>query len=423
MSNVETDLIRQYEILVDEWVLAALLRGSRTLTELLQVLPGVYPAQVLEAVARLSFAQKIDTQVATKIIEEAQRPTSNLAPVFVRSQRLHLPVPHPLDYDWRFTEDAIHRLANLCLENTQVGDTVALLGIPSVFSMAVELAAQRNLILIDSNPAIVESLVKDFPGGTILQCNLLKEPVPEGTAATVMLDPPWYMEYFTAFLWAASRLCRVNGKVIVSLPPLGTRPGIVSERTELLAYADKSGLVLDSLSLAVLPYNMPPFEVNALRKAGIFGVPPDWRRGDLAVFTKYQVREMARPCTADVAEPLWVEHRIGAVRIRIKQTEEEGFADPTLISLIDGNILTTVSRREPLRTRVDVWTSGNRVFACQGGGILQQILKAIAQGDTPEKEIREGLARGLTEKETRLIQRATRQIKDLIDQEQQEYGY
>lgn len=423
MSKQANDPNRQYETLIDEWVIAALLQGSCTLTELFKAIPGVYPVLVLEAVSRLVLAQKIDAQIAAKIIKTAQRATSKPADRYARPQRLPLPVPHPLDYDWRFSEAAIRKLTSLCLESTQAGDIVALLGVPSVFAMAMELTSQRTLVLIDANPAIVELLGKGYSNETILRCDLLKDPVPEVGAAAVVLDPPWYMEYFTAFFWAATRLCAMGGKVLVSLPPLGTRPGIEYERAELLTYANQLGLTLETLSPAALPYIMPPFEVNALSRANVWGIPPDWRRGDLAVFTKSQTIETARPYVMEATEPYWNEYRIGEVRIRVKPDEEKVFIDPKLVSLVEGDILLSVSRREPLRAKVDVWTSGNRVFACRGSGILQQILKAAARESSPEKEVSDWLARRLTEEERMLVQCAARQIDDIIKQEQQEYGY
>jgi hypothetical protein len=54
----------------------------------------------------------------------------------------------------------------------------------------------------------------------------------------------------------------------------------------------------------------------------------------------------------------WREATFGPVRIKIRRTEA-----PNLTSLVPGDILDTVSRRDPIRSRIGLWTSGNRVFS------------------------------------------------------------
>lgn len=421
MSTVNNDLQQQYEDSVDEWIFDSIKHGAKSFGELLMSLPSVYPAVALNSLRRLASSRRIGEQILTSIAGTVSQAAPTHTPRRPDPQQIQLPVPHPLDYDWRFGDEAIGHLTDVCLGLTRPGDCVTLLGVPSVFQMAGVLASSRQIVLIDANPTLAESLAATVPADWIKHCDLLQDPLPQIEAPVIILDSPWYEEHLTAFLWAASRLCALNGQILVSLPPVGTRPGIEQERTRLFDYAHKLGLIVTSFELAALPYASPPFELNALRAAGIFNFPKYWRRGDLAVFSKTQQLEISRPGRALVEDGVWSEENIGAVRLRIRQSDEINFADPTLISVVEGDVLPSVSRRDTRRVMADVWTAGNRIFACQGRNVLRWIIHAIATNRAPEVEIIGHLGRNLIDDEAILVSQAAHQITKLSEQEQYEY--
>src|SRR5260370_22496265 len=61
-------------------------------------------------------------------------------------------------------------------------------------------------------------------------------------------------------------------------------------------------------------------------------------------------------------------------------------ADPLLRHLFDGDVLATFSRRDPVRRKVAVWTSSNRVFACRSPGLLAALATALAEGKQVRSE-------------------------------------
>jgi hypothetical protein len=152
-----------------------------------------------------------------------------------------------------------------------------------------------------------------------------------------------------------------------------------AERDELLSYAERCGLFLREERLASLRYVMPPFERNTLRVARLLPfVPVDWRRGDLLVFEQRSRGELP-PHQASPRDEAshWQEHIIDGVRIRVQTgvSEDEG-EDPRLLSLLPGDILPSVSRRDSRRAAARVWTSGNRIFGCHAPKLLHQLLAA-----------------------------------------------
>jgi hypothetical protein len=408
MTDAARDI--EFEHTLIGWVRVAFARGVRSFPDLVAVLPGAYPADVARVIDRL----KDELPFAW---------SDGHAPALRRaSTSAGWPVEHPLDFDWRFTPEA----ARLLLDRCGTDLTAAFLGAPSLAREAAERSRRGAVRLFDRNPSVAAAARKASPGITVTCVDLLwDEPVDPGDAAVSVADPPWYPEHTAAFLWAAARLTRVGGIVLLSLPPEGTRPGISAEREAILATATSFGLKLVSLEPGVLAYRMPPFERNALVAAGVAPVSADWRHGDLASFTVVGKSGVPRPPAPGEPDG-WDEESVGSVRIKCRKCPVSEFRDPTLSHLVPGDMLTSVSRRHPARAAVDVWTSGNRVFRCLSPSLFRVILSALARGHDAEEAVSLMLTRRLGPEEVALVRRAVTQAVDLVRREEwelAEYGH
>jgi hypothetical protein len=176
------------------------------------------------------------------------------------------------------------------------------------------------------------------------------------------MDPPWYEDYTRRFLHFAAQALGIGGHLLIAMPPRGTRPGITTANRETLSWAEHLGFVLKSTQQGAVPYETPFFERNALRAAGILNVAPDWRRGDLWTLRKTDVCRVE--WLGDIARRDWREFIFGSVRLRVDCEAHCIGSDPRLRSIVDGDVLPSVSRRDSRRIRAHVWTTGNRVFAC-----------------------------------------------------------
>lgn len=203
------------------------------------------------------------------------------------------------------------------------------------------------------------------------------------------------------------------------MPPFGTRPGIEQEWIDTLDWAQKIGLTLIRLDKMALPYVTPLFELNVLKAEGLHTVPREWRCGNLALFSRSHQTEVPRPAVV-LQEDEWIEEVLLGVRVRVRQPDLSSFTNPSLVSIVPGDVLQSVSRRDPRRHLADVWTSGNRIFACHGRGVLQQILKAVAVGRSPYEAVAFALERPLSAKETELVCHTANQIINLVSTEQKE---
>jgi hypothetical protein len=400
-----------FDSAVERWISDALARGASTFQELLRRLPGVYPSVVREELSR--------------------RPRGTLpvhffngtdgvgrVPGDMDAALRGWPLPHPLDYDWRFGSETATRLAEQCVALATPESFVTLLGGPSLVPALVRRGPENFLKIVDANPLMVDVLRRDFPALDAACLDVVTGPaIPIARSSVVIADPPWYPEHLRSFLWAARRSCRIGGHILLSLPPFGTRPGIENERLGLSKFADSLGLRLVRLSAAELEYRSPRFERNALKAAGISGVPGGWRHGDLAVYDCMGETTTPRPLSEGDPQ-VWDEVAVCAVRIKLRRREEKVFRDPLLQSIVPGDILPTVSRLDPRRRSVDVWTSGNRVYRTQGVWVVGEILRALAEMRNPVATVERSVGRQLSGHEAELVRRATDQFSNLIRLEQ-----
>lgn len=393
---------------IDDWVVSAIRAGAHDLDSLVAELPGVYPVDVLQSVRRLVNSGVVPRSLETSILYTGRVAASPQASSYGTNR---LPVPHPLDYDWRFTQQTVDDLLDIAQKH---GEKLICLGTPSVFATATMRPSFQLSTLLDRNA----SLTSDLPhlSHDIYCCDILRDDLPQLEAEVVVADPPWYGEYYRAFLWAASEMCPMGARVLLSLPSEGTRPRIPEEAAEILDWAEQLGFTVSVVEENRLSYVTPHFERNALLAAGVNLSRPAWRKGTLCILKKQFVASMPRPIVNPSRRDSWEEARLYGTRFFFRKRSIVGCDDPSLIPLVNGSILASVSRTHRLRQFVDVWTSGNRVFRCQSPMLLQEIVQTIARrghdrGADGFYRIRRGL---------NLLDQSVQAIHDLASMERDE---
>lgn len=357
---------------IDGLTEAAIVAGITSFAALLQRLPGVYPTELLASLDRLRARDAIDPTVAVSVHRQA---AINSAAV-VEGRSL-LPLPHPLDYEWRFTPDAARLLLNRAAELTRAGGDLLLFGTPGLAVEALTLPIGRRLaFLAETNSVTDRVFALNRATGSPLAIAFCSGALPRASADAVLLDPPWYLDFIRSMLAAAAHACRSDGVVLISLPPDGARPSAEADRQTVIAFARRLGLAeVEHLPLAI-GYETPFFERNALAAIGIYP-PPQWRRGDLVIFRK--VGTPVRPPPVSMAgRREWTEIGIGRMRLFIRGGGAAKSEGAGLISVVKGDILSTVSRRDPRRRLADVWTSGNRIFRTDNPRLVLEAAIACA---------------------------------------------
>jgi putative N6-adenine methyltransferase len=370
-----------YEVSVVKKCLAT---GPRSLANLVPLAEGLYPSD-------LAALLQDEVLKGGILFYEGQYslPTTAYPTVPGSGNHFELPEPHPLDYDWRFTADTAERLALSVLSETPGAGHIVLLGVPTVFDAIPRCRDDCRVTLFDGSEEFVR-----YVGAQVrrqgLVCKCIDVTVAlgavSGLADVVVCDPPWYVEYYSAFLAHASWMAKIGAPVFVSLLPLCSRPGCDDDRQEILQIAGRLGLVPYGLEPGALVYDTPLFERQSLARERL-PVIERWRRGDLLV-----LRKVSAATDADIRCALqqtvrirdeqqqWKEVLIGTrkVKLRNKAGADGCNSRPELLRIERDDVLPTVSRRYPGRRNVDLWLWDNRVFKVTNEDAFWEALRIAA---------------------------------------------
>lgn len=367
MQKTQAD--SEYRDRVDAWVSANAAKAIDW-SVLLESLPSVYPALVRDSAIRLGLWSNV--RHSTRFSETS--PVGSLAAG--QWQRGDLPTAHPLDSSWWFTDQAIKKLADWVKRLSSPGDLVALLGTPTLFHYLGREPGDRKILLVDRAAGMADSGTSNT-----FQADLLhSQPKLPAPAAVMVVDPPWYGPELRAFLWNARTNSTRGTKILLSIPPIGTRPEIDLEWKGLAVWCEEIGFrILERWPLA-LRYISPAFETSALRAGRVPACPIDWRRGDLILLECGGNRPAPSVAPKQELDPSWNDISIGRIGVRIRSAPAKDEASPILYELVPNSVLPSVSRRDYRLQEVALWTSGNRVFGSRNIPALRNIIEAMAIG-------------------------------------------
>ena len=257
-----------------------------------------------------------------------------------------LPVPHPLDFDWRFSSSTAEALAVDALAAVGVRAPILLVGVPSVL---LAIGDRPNLPPIwfasrGHDPITMALKRSAAPGIRFID---IEEDLSAIEAAVSVVDPPWYDDIARWMVAKAASGTRIDGAIWVAGPDSMTGLSAAPRLSRLDADPSPFGLRQAEIS-ALLRYDTPPFELLAFRRNGILNVPPTWRTGRLYRCTRLE--RLPEPTAAPTEG--WEEH--GTSRARV-WSRPRGSDTPFEVSESRG-----LSRLDPERKTAALWTSGHR---------------------------------------------------------------
>ena len=351
-----------FERRVDQWLREQIVRNGSDFHGAIKNLPGVYPTAALASLRRLHNEGFICSGTYKSLEFQATKQVNSLEvnPMF--------PLPHPINFEWRFTkQSSLDVLKTAQTYRDDNGLPILYFGTPGV---AFEALRQNNVepgIFIGEDNAVTELLEqRNIERNRPIQIQRCGDKLQSGCASTVVIDPPWYMDFIKPMLMAATQTVVMNGFIQFSMPPVGTGRSAYRQRQQIFELAGSLGLDVVKVRRGFLRYETPFFEANALRASGL-STYVDWRCGDLVTFVKRRTNTVSID-TRSLNAPVWREAVIGRMRLYIAQASNNGEA--LLQSIVSNDILPSVSRKHPLRSKANVWTSGNRMFYSDNTDLL-----------------------------------------------------
>lgn len=388
---------------------------------------GIHPIDIKMALGRLHKSKKISSTVYRKVMKSAK----DKGKVVLENDNL-LPVPHLLDYDWRFDNQGIGRMFSLINKNCQ-GDNkvIAFVGTPSLFKICFSKRDIKNrYILIDKNTdKHIQYIMRCSQNFSYSKYDIMSSQTVDIQADIVIMDPPWYLDYNKLFFQFANSLLTIGGKIICVLPPRYTRKNIEEELDDLKQFIGYLGITTEHYFRNAVSYSTPPFERNVLRANGIYCIPRGWRTGDILIAKKINEKKGSQPPII-IEENQWEEINIGSVRYKLKtkQNLEIKSADLVIEKIYTNDIYPSVKRSMSMaEKKINVWTSGNRVFYCSNIPLLYYILLDYSMRYQHydlyiNKRIENCFNIMLSETQKENIMKCIKLIEKINKKEQQEYG-
>jgi hypothetical protein len=394
-----------YDAWLAQTAAAAVADGATTLRAVVERCAGADPLTVRTALGPLlRLGASFDTLDA---------PRSDDGAVEER-----LPPPHPLDFEWRFSRRGAEVLLNV-IDKLNATD-VTFMGATTVAIAAGRQPWKGRLVAIDQSRALIDSVRQLSLPIELVLADVCRSESNGVLVDAVVIDPPWYFEQTLAFFVAAAHMCRIGGHVIAVLPGAGTRPGVTREKARLFEWCEANGLELVRSEPQSVPYETPLFEINALRAAGIAGDLRSWRRGDLWILRRLGPLVAAHN-PASYVQDNWEECMLGQMRVRFRVPGNRS-GDTRLQTLVEGDILPSVSRRDARRENVQVWTRGNRVFRCDDPDTLLAATRARVHGANEIEAAEHAVGRSLSTVEALTLRASCGHLADLSDTEHNEHN-
>ena len=344
---------------------------------LCDVLPhceGAFPSDVREVLQELDKKEVLVLKTSKRKESRHRKHASKVRSI--------LPPPHPANYDWRFTRQTRLRIKRKLLQLSGSRHPIALLGTPSVYELFR--TSRQPVVLFDGNYSTISQLKRTLPKSKVILHDLFDRI--EGYKEyfrVVLADPPWYPEYYQAFIARAAEVLSIGGWMLISMLPRLTRPSAMKDRERVERSARLAGFALRRRCSLKAWYESPTFETKTLEDIGIF-CPKPWRVADLYLFRK--IRGANKPILTERSrDARWLTFRVSGTEIKLRDRRDHSSTKLMVSRLAEqGTTLGSVSRRNKKREQIDLWTSHNIAFSISRIGPIREVLIQIEEGTAPE---------------------------------------
>lgn len=254
--------------------------------------------------------------------------------------------PHQLDYDWRFSNLSAARIAG---EAKSAGQ-ILLLGCPTLVAPLEQL--DRRGALVERNPNYMPTT-----GFKLIRADLRFERPEDSHDPSYnlcIIDPPWYPQEFLSWMKTGLSMIQPGGAVLFTLWPLGIRPSSSSEHRAIFEALSAIGPIEE---LGNVDYQLPPFEEMTLHEAE--QSPP--KREGLLFRVRKQTEEPLLVPPFVGSRSTWLRFTISGEQVAVKIDEHSKSSSDGWLFHTEPLVLRTTSRRDPILSSINIWTSQNVV--------------------------------------------------------------
>jgi len=267
---------------------------------------------------------------------------------------IRLPLPHPLDFDWRYDDDTAQALTVLL----QSYSPVVAIGAPTVARLLEAVGA--DVTLVDRQPiqGVRRHIVSDASDFTT-----------DDRYKAAIVDPPWYPAQLTSWTEASARAVGVGGTVFVSIWPHTTRPRAATEASQALNEFSRWAHI--QRNIATLRYAEPHFETIAREVGGEAELSRSPLEGELI---RLDVQAVPPVISKKNAPAQWLRITIDDYQLAVRRRPDSGLTQIEPVFPQDGWRWRYVSARAPGIEQIDLWSSLGEVAKL---GSSDQLITAL----------------------------------------------
>lgn len=300
-----------------------------------------------------------------------------------------IPAPNPLSYQWWFTREAQEGLAKKVLNNCPDAKIMCI-GTPTI---AASLKARNaSVYLLDIDADIIANFKRVFNDPDDQICSIYDvwddiDPKHSKKYDVIIIDPPWYKDYFSVFISRGIQCLKTSGEILCSIPQILTRPNISEEREALFKAIIDSGHELRYVEHNALKYIVPYFEEIATQAHFGKKINQPWRAADLLSirnngnnlipYSKKEEKEKIKVISYSLP------NRAFQFRVFIKMVSKQ------LGVLIkkEETFTSSISRRDSVPD-VNLWTSEKDGYHVEDPKFVVKVLEEWSKGNTIDDSIR-----------------------------------
>lgn len=366
MSDPETITSKiedRYRVSLDDKLFSLARKPGATLQSVICGACGAFPTIVLKRLRELGLADRLPFES-----EMGEEPNKSAI----------VPELHLLDFEWYFTKKTSERIADLLINRTK---NHLCLSAPTVASAIC--GRLSRTVLVDRN-SLIKYRFRDNKDFLTFIVSDINDPLPiSNSFDAIFFDPPWYPEFFAHWLWQASKFIQIGGLIAFPLFQSLMRPTAQFERLEILKEASRLGKI--RIEKEIITYETPIFEQESMVESGI-AIRANWRHADLVLIEINEKPEKTAYSERIINDDIWDTFLIGQQVIKLRKNREceGGF----VFGPVDGcpnYLLPSVSRTDPRRAQIDIWTSRNRVARVGKWELVSNILRHLACGHSFEE--------------------------------------
>ncbi|ELS3716979.1 dNTP triphosphohydrolase [Vibrio fluvialis] len=337
------------------------------LDELLPLCEGAQPKDVAKFLAEI----KSEDYQSTKISLD-----------YKNKFYFNLPAANPLFYQWWYTLSSQEKFAQKIIDETDATNILCI-GTPTI--AATLKSYKRDVSLLDIDVDLISLFNATFKGETGAHYDVHDDLDKkfEGQFDCIVIDPPWYEEYFNLFIKRAITASKDRGVIYCSIPQRLTRENIEKERNELISNLTSLGHDLLYIENSTVQYIVPDFESKVFSNSDLNLTNQPWRFSDLLTI---RVNNKSTP-TVSLERPsktLTFSRENMTTLFRVFLNEEDIKTGVGLNAVPEFS--TSISRRDSVG-KVNLWTSDKCGYQVEDHCVAKAILCSWMNGNDREQTI------------------------------------